>query len=214
MGVIMAGEGGELQIWNPDKQISEQITLKRIVAHDIAMNLARTGIPEEKSEIPSTHNQRIKMRFKGLNEIVSAQQNLVNISKAIVGNSDRRKWNRKYKEDKEKEEHPFSKEDNDYNELMAILIFLDECEQRIIIARRTKKLDDDFVWEKQDNNNGEIMLELSPNFFKIMKELESSYEGIYDVMLTNKIVSSGFSVDEEMEDKQKEEEAVRRIVES
>ena len=33
-------------------------------------------------------------------------------------------------------------------------------------------------------------------------------------MLKNKIVSSGFTVDEELEDKQKEEEAMRRITES
>lgn len=214
MEVIMEASGGELNIWNPDKQISEQITLKRIVAHDVAMNLARTGIPEEKSEIPSTHNQRIKMRFKGLNEIISAQQNLVNISKAIVGNTDRRKYKKKYKEEEEMKEHPFSEEENDYNELIAILFFLDDCEQQIITARKTRKLDDDFVWEKENNQTGEVELELSPNFFKIIKKLEESYEGIYDIMLTNKIVSSGFSVDEEMEDKVKEEEAMRRIVES
>ena len=74
-------------------------------------------------------------------------------------------------------------------------------------------LDDDFVWEKDDNEGGKV-LELSPNFFSMMKELENSYRVVYGIMLRNKIVSSGISVDEDVEDKEKEEEAMRRIVES
>jgi len=48
----------------------------------------------------------------------------------------------------------------------------------------------------------------------MMKELEESYRVIYGIMLRNKIVSSGISIDEDMEDKEKEEEAMRRIVDS
>jgi hypothetical protein len=42
--------------------------------------------------------------------------------------------------------------------------------------------------------------------------LESSYEQIYLLMLTNKIVSAGIEEDEEMTYKEKEQEAVRRMV--
>lgn len=204
---------GELNIYNPDKQISEQITLKTIVMHDKAMKLARTGVPEEPTEKPLTFNQRMTLRFKGLNEIISAQQCLVNNSRPIVRTNCETDWQKKYKEDEFRINNPFKDEDNDFNELLAILDFLDKCEQMIITARRTKRFDDDFVWEKQDKD-GEVILELTPNFFSMMKELEESYDCIYGIMLKNKIVSSGFSIDEELADKKVEEECLRRIVES
>ena len=45
-------EGGEIHVYNPDKQISEQVTLKNIITHNDAMRLARTGVPELPSEKP------------------------------------------------------------------------------------------------------------------------------------------------------------------
>lgn len=204
---------GEIQVYNPDKQISEQVTLKNIVAHDVAMKLARTGVPELPSEKPLTPNQRIKLRFKGLNEIISSQQCIVTNIKPIVKNNSEAQWRKKYKADEEKEKHEFGEEDNDYNELVAILTFLDICEQKIIEARKTKMPEDDFIIKRQANN-GEITMDLTQNFFGMMKELEESYEEIYGIMLRNKIVSSGFTIDEELEDKQKEEEAMRRIIDS
>lgn len=204
---------GEIQVYNPDKQISEQVTLKNIVAHDVAMKLARTGVPELPSEKPLTPNQRIKLRFKGLNEIISSQQCIVTNIKPIVKNNSEAQWRRRYKADEDKEKHEFGEEDNDYNELVAILTFLDICEQKIIEARKTKMPEDDFIVKRQ-RNNGDITLDLTQNFFRMMKELEESYEEVYSIMLRNKIVSSGFTIDEELEDKQKEEEAMRRIIES
>jgi hypothetical protein len=205
--------GGDIAVYNPDKQISEQITLKNLIIHDKAMRLARTGVPEEPSEKPLNSNERTSSRFKGLNEIISAQQCLITNANPIVEHNSKNEWGKQHRKDEEKEKCPFDKDDNDYNELIAILDFLDDCEQEIITARRTKKFDDDFVWEK-DNNDGGKTLELSPNFFKMMKGLEESYRVIYGIMLRNKIVSSGISVDEDMEDKEKEEEAMRRIVNS
>jgi len=209
----MADTTAQIQVYNPDKQISEQVTLKRIVEHDVAMALARTGLSELPGEKPSTPNDRTQFRFKGLNQIISSQQCLITNARPIVRANDEIKWRKQNKTDDEKKENPFEKEDNSYNELLAILDFLDGCEQQIIIARRTKRLDDDFVLEKEDHE-GEMVLELSQNFFKMLKELEESYEVIYGIMLENKIVSSGVSTDEEVEDKQKEEEAMRRIIES
>lgn len=209
----MAEIGGEISVYNPDKQISEQITLKNLILHDAAMRLTRTGVPEEKSDKPLSFNDRTSLRFKGLNEVISAQQCLITNANPIVEHNSKNEWRKRNKTDEEKEQNPFEDDDNDYNELCAILSFLDECEQKIIIARKTKSFDDDFVWEKQDHDGDEI-LELSPNFFKMLKELEESYKVAYGIMLRNKIVSSGISVDEDLEDKQKEEEAIRRIIDS
>jgi len=209
----MAEIGGEINVYNPDKQISEQITLKNLILHDAAMRLTRTGVPEEKSEKPLNFNERTSLRFKGLNEVISAQQCLITNANPIVEHNSKNDWKKHNKTDELKKENPFEDDDNDYNELCAILYFLDECEQEIIKARKTKKLDDDFVWEKQDHNGNEI-LELSPNFFKMVKGLEESYKVAYGIMLRNKIVSSGISVDEDLEDKEKEAEAIRRIIDS
>jgi len=209
----MADGTGEFNVYNPDKQLSEQVTLKNIVAHDSAMKLAHTGVPELPSEKPLSLNQRTQLRFKGLNEMISTQQCIITNIEAIVENNSKAQWGRKNKSDDDKKKNKFEDEDNDFNELVAILWFLDKCEQQIIEARRTKKPDDDFVIKSQDHN-GDIVLELTDNFFSMMKELKSSYVELYGIMLRNKIVSSGFTIDEEMDDKKKEEEAMRRIIES
>jgi hypothetical protein len=204
---------GELKVFNPDKQISEQITLKNLVMHDVAMKLARTGIPELPSEKPLTFNERIQLRFKGINEVIASQQCLIVNARAIVRFNNYHNWEKQYKTAEEQLANPFNDEDNDYNELMAILSFLNECEQRIIKARKTKKFEDDFIWEKEDHE-GEIIFELTPNFFEMLKELEDAYESIYNIMQKNKIVSSGASFDEELTEKELEEEVLRRIVDS
>ena len=121
------------------------------------------------------------------------------------------KWKKDYKTEKKEEIPPFEKEDNDYNQLMYWLDFLKDCEDAIIKAERTKRLDDDFLWVKQ-TNDGDIN-ELT-NFYDMVDDLESSYEQIYLLMLTNKIVSAGIEEDEEMTYKEKEKEAIRRIVEA
>jgi len=121
----MADFGGDISVFNPDKQISEQITLKNLVIHDKAMRLARTGVPEEPSEKPLSANERTSLRFKGLNEIISAQQCLITNAEPIVEHNSRNDWNKRHKKDEEKLEDPFEDDDNDYNELVAILTFLD-----------------------------------------------------------------------------------------
>lgn len=209
----MGDNTGEIQVYNPDKQISEQVTLKNILTHDAAMRLSRTGIPDLPSDKPLSFNQRMDNRLKGLNEIISAQQSLITNNKAIVRNNCEVQWGKKHKQDDEKKKSPFDKDANDYNELIAILDFLDACEQKIIKAKRTKMPDDDFIVKSEDHE-GNMVLELTKNFFSMIKELEESYEEIYSALLKNKIVSSGFTVDEELGDKEKEEEAMRRIRES
>jgi len=204
---------GEINVYNPDKQISEQITLRNIVRHSLSMSLARDGTPEDVVDAPKTPNDRINQMYKGIQRVRSAQQTLINDSIAIVEQNNKNDWNKRNKKEESKEQNPFENEENDFNELIAILEFLDECEQKIIIAKETKSLDDDFVLEKEDSA-GSIILSLSPNFFKMRKELETSYREIYGILIRNRIVSSGISVDEELAEKDKETELIRRILEA
>ena len=64
------------------------------------------------------------------------------------------------------------------------------------------------------STDGEEVNELTKNFYDMMDDLETSYEQIYLLMLTNKIVSAGIEEDEEMTYKEKEAEAIRRVVEA
>ena len=48
----------------------------------------------------------------------------------------------------------------------------------------------------------------------MLDDLETTYEKIYLLMLTNKIVSAGIEEDEELSYKELEDEAIRRIAEA
>ena len=97
---------------------------------------------------------------------------------------------------------------------------MDEIEDKIItlqnkkksIIKELKRIDDDFLVQKQ-TQDGEVF-ELTKNFYDMVEDLEGSYEQIYLLMLTNKIVSAGIEEDEEMTYKEKEKEAIRRVVEA
>ena len=205
-------EPGDLKVFNPNKEISREIILEVLIRHRDALKQARTGeivgIPMDKIE----DNQRKINQVRGLNLIISAQREMITISRPIIFFKSMQKWKKDYKTEKKEEIPPFEKEDNDYNNLMDWLNFLKDCEDAIIKAERTKRLDDDFLWVKQ-TNDGDIN-ELTTNFYEMVDDLESSYEQIYLLMLTNKIVSAGIEEDEEMTYKEKEKEAIRRVVEA
>jgi hypothetical protein len=203
-----------VSVYNPAKQISDQVTGKTVIMHDAAMKLARTGIPESLNDQNLKPNERINLRFKGLQEVISLQQSMItNIARPIIKINCINRWQNEFKKDEEKEQTPFEEEDNDYNELMGILYFLDECEQKIILSKQTKKLEDDFILEKTDHE-GETILELTHNFFEMFKELEESFETIYGLLLKHKIVSNGLDDDEEKTNRELEEEMIKRVVEA
>ena len=103
-------------------------------------------------------------------------------------------------------------EENEYKTLMDWLVFLKNCESAILEAKATKCFKDDFMIVKQ-KTEGDVF-ELTNNFFDMLDDLEQSYEQIYLLMLTHKIVSAGIEEDEEMTYKEKETEAIRRVVEA
>lgn len=205
-------EPGDVKTFNPAKEISKEITLEILIRHRDALKQARTGelvgVPMDKID----DNSRKLNQVKALNLIISAQREMVTVSRPIIWFRSTQKWKKKYKEEKEQEENPFENDKNDYNTLIEWLNFLRECENAILVAERTKNKDDDFmiVKEKQEGD----VNELTANFYDMVDDLESSYEQIYLLMLTNKIVSAGIEEDEEMTYKEKEQEAIRRVVEA
>lgn len=205
-------EPGDLKVFNPDKEISKEITLEIVIRHRDALKQARTGelvgVPIEKQR----DNDRKMNQARALNLIISAQREMVTASRPIVYFTALQKWKKKNKSDDDIKNNPFEKEDNDYNKLINWNEFLKSCEKEIINAEKTKSYDDDFIVTKVDNSTAVEKNELTKNFYEMLEDLESSYEQIYLIMLTNKIVSAGIEEDEELSYKEKEEEFINRIV--
>jgi hypothetical protein len=205
-------EPGEVKTFNPAKEISKEITLEILIRHRDALKQARTGELVGVSVEKIDDNSRKLNQVKALNLIVSAQREMITISRPIVWFRATQKWKKKYNDDEKQLENPFEKEDNDYNKILDWLYFLRECENAILNAERTKNKDDDFMIIRE-KSEGDVN-ELTSNFYDMVDDLESSYEQIYLLMLTNKIVSAGIEEDEEMSYKEKEQEAIRRVVEA
>jgi len=206
-------EEGDLKVFNPSKEISKEITLEILIRHRDALKQARTGelvgirIDELKD------NDRRLNQVRALNLIISSQREMITASRPIIFFRSTKKWEKQYKNDKDRKEHPFEKETNDYNKMLEWLDFLKECESSIIEADKSKRIDDDFI-TKRVNNLGEEIYELTDNFREMLDDLEESYEQIYLLMLINKIVSAGIEEDEEQTYKEKEDEAIRRVTEA
>ena len=201
-------EEADIRVFNPSKEISREITLDILIRHRDAMKQARTG---EKIGVENQSvNERRINQVRALNLILSSQREMITVSRPIIYFRSTQKWKKSQRNIKEEEKIKFEEHDNDYNDLMGFLEIVKACEKDIIEAERTKQLDDDFILEKQDSV-GEIKMELTNNFFEMLDELESSYEKVYLLMLTNKIVSAGIEEDEESTYKEKEQEMIRRV---
>ena len=209
----MANEAGDLKIFNPDKEISREITLDILIRHRDALKQARTGQLPAASVDDVSQSQRKFNQVRGLTLIIAAQREMINISRPILYFRGIQKWKKDYKTEEERDKNPFEDHDNDYNKIKYALELLKACEKDIIEADRTKSLEDDFIIEKIDFD-GSAKHELTENFYDMLDELENTYEQIYLLMLTNKIVSAGIEEDEELTYKQKEDEAIRRIAEA
>lgn len=210
----MAYAPGDLKVFNPNKEISTEITLEILIRHRDALKQARTGellgMPMDKIK----DNDRKMNQVRALNLIISSQREMITISRPIIFFTSTSRWRKKYTDEKDREDNPFEKEENDYNKLIYWLDFLKNCANQIILAEKTKTLDDDFIITKINGNTGEENKELTPNFYDMLDDLEGSYEQIYLLMLTNKIVSAGIEEDEEATYKEKEQEMIRRVVDA
>lgn len=210
----MAYEAGDIKVFNPNKEISKEITLEILIRHRDALKQARTGelvgVPMEKI----SDNDRKMNQARALNLIISAQREMVTASRPIVLQMAKYKWKKKNKTDEKKEKNPFEKDNNDYNKLLEWLNFLKFCGESLITADKTVSKEDDFMITIADNNSGNEKNELTQNFYSMVDDLEDSYEQINLIMLVNKIISSGVEEDDELEYKDKEEKFINRIVEA
>lgn len=205
-------EPGDLKVFNPNKEISKEITLEILIRHRDALKQARTGELVGIKPEDIIHGERKINQVRGLNLIISAQREMITISRPIIFFKSTRLWKKKYKKEEEQAEHPFKEDENDYSKILNWLKFLGECAGAIIQAEKTKSKDDDFMIEVQGNEGN--YYELTENFYEMVEDLESSYEQIYLLMLINKIVSAGIEEDEEATYKEKEKEVIRRVVEA
>lgn len=208
----MAYNEGDIKTFNPQKQISTEIVLEVIVRHRDAFKQAMTGelrgVPMD--EIPD--NTRIINKARALNLIISAQREMIRISRPMIRHPALKKWEKEMRNKAEDEKVSFEEHDNDYNKLCKWLDFLRECEKAIRVADETPSKEDDFFVEKHTPEG--VVNVLTENFYEMLEDLEESYEQIYLLMLINKVVSSGIEEDEEMTYKEREDEAIRRIVEA
>lgn len=239
----MSYEAGDIKVFNPNKEISKEITLEILIRHRDALKQARTGeligIPIEKQK----DNDRKMNQARALSLIIASQREMITVSRPIVYFTSFSKWTKKNKKSLEKilknpsetetesekieakldemdiekpqdENEGFKTEVNDYNKLLSWLGFLKECETALINADKTKNKDDDFLIVRQDSSDGKEIHELTPNFYEMLDDLELSYEQIYLIMLVNKIVSAGIEEDDERTYKELEEEAIKRVTEA
>ena len=208
----MAYEEGDIKTFNPQKEISKEIILDILIRHRDAFKQARTGelVGTPMEELADSRRKINQVR--ALNLIISAQREMVTISRPMIVFRSTKQWEKKFKEEEDQEKNPFKDYDCDYKTILNWLKFLRFCEQEILIAERTPAIEDDFLVEK--DLNGQKTSELTENFFGMLEDLEESYEQINLLMLTNKIISAGIEDDEELTYKQKEEEMVRRVEEA
>lgn len=211
----MQHDDGDIRVFNPSKEIAKEIILEVITRHRDAMKQARTGELQNLKEYKEiSDNDRKINQVKALNLIISAQREMITISRPVIYFRSFQKWKKSHKSEEDQEKNIFIEFECDYKKLKEYLEILGACEKDILAAERTKSYEDDYLLEKHDNLTGTTKFELTQNFYDMLEELENTYEQIYLLMLTNKIVSAGIEEDEELTYKQKEEEAIKRVLEA
>lgn len=205
-------ETGELKTYNASQEIAKHRDLPLILFHEDMMLQARTGKAPGVNIDDITDNQRKMNQVRALTRIISAQKQLINISRAQIKFRAVNKWQKRQQPLEEAEKTPFEEDENDYNKLMYLKELLDACEKDIINADLTPSLEDDYILEKEGEDGK--YYELTQNFYEMITELENTWEEIHLLMLTNKIISSGIEIDEEYSYKEQEEEVIRRITEA
>lgn len=207
----MVDNNSEVQLFNTAKKESDEIVFPIIEGHKFAITQARTGELRDMPIEKISKNQRKLNRVKALHLIISCQKDMIQISRPTVRWNTLKVWEKKHK-DKERVDNPFEKQDNDYNKLMKVRKLLNFFDSEIMKADKSATKDDDFLIE-MDGADG-VESELTQNFYEMFNELEDVYEDVYIIMIKHKIVSAGISEDEELSYKEKEKEAISRLVEA
>lgn len=200
---------GEINVFNPSKDLAKEVTLQVLIRHRDATHQAREGFVAGQEEEPP-ENQKKFNKVKGLYKMISAQREMVNISRPIVKFRCLVQWKKKYETEEKKTQNPFEEQENDYTELMFIKKVLAEAEFDIIKAERTSTTKDDYLIEIQDNGEKKFVLTLK--YFEMLEGLEDTYEKIDMIMLKHKIISAGIEEDEVRSYKEQEQEAIKRVI--
>ena len=213
----MGYESGELKTMQSGKEIDLNTTVPAIVDCFNALKQSKTG-KIIGSEDKISDNKKKLNQIRGLSLLISTQETAITFSRAQIEYRSKSKWakNNKGKEDLEKDSFDelnkeLSDMKYDFNKLLYWSNFLKNCRKSILIAEKTKRLDDDFM-TKKETNEGEIF-ELTDNFWEMLEDLEACFSAIHLLMYINKVISSGIEEDEELTYKEQEEAFIKRVIE-
>lgn len=132
--------------------------------HQKAMRFARMGSDTlEKAEEINDYN-RTKIKSRSLSRVIHIQIELLRLARGLLSDTP------------------------DYDKLNELKKFVDNLEQRIIIADKTRSLSDDIAIEKIDND-GEKTMFLTQNYYEIRESLEESFEEIFMILSKNGLTS-------------------------
>ena len=204
----MQEQTGQLSVFNPSKEIAREITLEILIRHRDAIHQAREGYIKGMDQI--TPKQKQFNKVKGLHKVISAQREMINISRPIIRYACHSLWKKKNVEKDKK--IPFEKEDNDYKKLLIIKGILKEAGLDLVRAERTASTKDDYLIERISQNGS--FYDLTDKYFEMLDGLEDTFEEIDLMMLKYKIVSSGIEEDEILSYKEQEKEAIARVVDA
>lgn len=202
-----SGEDGKVKKFNASKEIAQQRDVKLMLAHVAAMTQARTGETPSKSIHDMSDNERTLNKVRGLMLTISAQRDLILMSRGLVRLKAINGWKKRVKKG-ERDEKIFDDDDNDYKRIMDLLDKLRACELDIDDAFKSKTIKDDFMTIKK-TKDGEVF-EITENHREMVRELEDSYEGIEIIMYSNEVISAGIEIDEEKTLIELEDEFLRR----
>ena len=199
---------GQIRVFNPDKDLAREVTLNILIKHRDATSQAREGVifgtPEENENVKKVN------KIKGLYKMISAQREMINISRPIVKHNCEIRWRKKNPTIEEQNKNPFDEEDNDYKALIKIKDILKEAELDMIEAEQTPSTKDDYLVEK-NTFQGKVFI-LTQRYFDMINGLEDTYEQIDMIMLRHKIISAGIEEDEVRSYREQEKEAIDRVI--
>jgi len=204
---------GEIQRFNASKEIASRRDANLIINHMKAMQMAMDGVVEGIDNNTTDENTKNLYRVKGLRKVISAQHSIISLMAiSIVKIESLKKWKKKYKTDKEREENPFEEFESDYTELLSFRNFLDGCEKALNMANKTKTKDDDFIIVRH-LQDGELW-ELTENYYEMLRDLQTAYGELEEILYRNGVISAGIEIDEEKNRQELEEEMIKRVVEA
>lgn len=154
------------------------------------MAIASLGGRDLREQERISPNRRRRRQSMSLPRIIAAQQSMIRISLGITKIQSKKEYNKKYTEEEQKS-NPFDDFDCDYTDLSSISKLLKVYLKYIRDAEFTNTLDDDFIVCVQHPENGYAVndMKLTNKFFRMLSALEETFEGIYDIMLNNGLIT-------------------------